>query len=237
MRTAGRDGLESASDTWEISGVARSPEFLIREFSARIVPAGRRGARGDLTSASPARPPGRLGGRFIWGGAQETPAIRSALYQRSVKWNSKAQNAAPKTRANNQTARAPAERRVNLGYRACSIAERWTSICESPRISSATTSMHPSSPEPTIGDIGNCTQRPGLRRGRLGSAAGFHLGQCEWCDEPGSGGSYRLAALIAGANLNERQRRIRRHQDYRRDGLREAGGVLSGSRCRESIAC
>jgi hypothetical protein len=67
-----------------------------------------------------------------------------------------------------------------------------------------------------------------------GAARRFHLGQCEWCDEAGSGESYRLAALIAGANLNERQRRIRRHQGYRRNGLREAGGVLSGSRCRES---
>ena len=34
----------------------------------------------------------------------------------------------------------------------------------------------------------------------------------------------RLAALISGANLNERKRRIRRHQGYRRKGLREAGG-------------
>ena len=40
---------------------------------------------------------------------------KRALYQRSIKWNSNAQNAAPKTRANNQTARAPAERRVNSG--------------------------------------------------------------------------------------------------------------------------
>src|SRR5271170_2847115 len=78
-----------------------------------------------------------------------------------------------------------------------------------------------SSPKPTIGDIVNCTQRAGPAPERLGGR--FHLGQCEWCDEPGSGESYRLAALIAGANLNERQRRIRRHQGYRRDGLREAG--------------
>jgi hypothetical protein len=73
----------------------------------------------------------------------------------------------------------------------------------------------PSSPEPTIGDIGNFTQRP---PGRLG-------GRFVWVRRTGIGGSYRLAALIAGANLDERQRRIRRHQGYRRKGLREAGGA------------
>jgi hypothetical protein len=46
--------------------------------------------------------------------------------------------------------------------------------------------------------------------------------------KPGSWESYRLAALIAGANLNERRRRIRRHQGYRRNGLREADGGVSG---------
>ena len=63
--------------------------------------------------------------------------------------------------------------------------------------------------------------------GRRGdSAAGF-----EWCDEPGSGESYRLAALIAGANLNERQAPVSSQSKIiTQNGLREAGAELGATR-------